>query len=164
MLVRREMLERVGGIETIRNQVIDDCALARTIKRAGGRICLELGPDARSIRAYETFAEIGGLISRTAFAELHHSGILLAGTVIGIVVTYLLPLALAFNGNIFGITAWALMTMAYVPALRFHRCSVFWAPLLPLIALFYLGATLHSAVAYWRGCGGMWKGRAQDNS
>jgi hopene-associated glycosyltransferase HpnB len=160
MLVRREILERIGGIEAIRSEVIDDCALARAIKKVGGRVRLELGPDARSIRAYETFAEIGRLISRNAFAELRHSGILLAGTVVGIVVTYLLPLA--FSGNIFGITAWALLTMAYVPALRFHRCSVFWAPLLPLIALFYLGATIHSAVAFWCGAGGMWKGRVQD--
>jgi hypothetical protein len=33
---------------------------------------------------------------------------------------------------------------------------------LPLIALFYTIATLDSAVRYWTGRGGLWKGRVQD--
>jgi hypothetical protein len=52
-----------------------------------------------------------------------------------------------------------MMTIAYVPALRFYRASILWAPLLPLIAVFYLAATVHSAVSHWRGRGGLWKGR-----
>jgi hypothetical protein len=53
------------------------------------------------------------------------------------------------------------MTAAYWPSVRYANRHWFWAPLLPLIALFYMSATLHSAVAHWRGRGGMWKGRAQ---
>ena len=52
--------------------------------------------------------------------------------------------------------------LVYFPALRYYRQSPLWAPLLPLIAAFYLGAAVHSAVSYWRGTGGKWKGRMQD--
>jgi len=62
-----------------------------------------------------------------------------------------------------GLFAWSLMTVAYTPTLRFYGLSIFWAPRLPLVALFYLGATIHSAVNYWKGAGGIWKGRVQDS-
>ena len=162
MLIRREALERIGGIARIRSELIDDCALARAVKQQGGRIWLGLNAETRSIRAEGSFAEIARMISRTAFAQLRHSPVLLAGTVAGMAATFLGPPLAAFAGNGFGIAAWAVMTLVFVPALRFYRRSPFWAPLLPAIALFYSGATIHSAIAYWRGDGGMWKGRAQD--
>jgi hypothetical protein len=102
------------------------------------------------------------MISRSAFTQLRHSVWLLAGTVAGLLLTYLAPPLAACAGNVFGIAAWALMCVAYLPVLRFYRRSPLWAPLLPLVAAFYLGATVHSAISYWRGAGGLWKGRAQD--
>jgi len=161
MLVRREALERIGGIAKIRGELIDDCALAREIKRSGGRVWLGLNTETRSIRRYETFAEIGRMISRTAFTQLQYSAWLLAGTIAGLLLTYLAPPALALRGSWFGAAAWALMTIAYIPILRFYRRSWLWAPLLPLVALFYSAATIASAIAHWRGAGGMWKGRTQ---
>jgi len=56
------------------------------------------------------------------------------------------------------------MCVAYFPILRFYRRSPLWAPLLPLIAAFYMGATIHSAIGYWRGTEGQWKGRVHDRS
>jgi hopene-associated glycosyltransferase HpnB len=161
LLIRRETLDRIGGIARIRGELIDDCALARAVKQQGGRVWLRLNAEARSIREYPTFGEIGRMISRTAFTELRHSGLLLVGTIAGMALTYLAPPVAALAGNRFGAAAWALMSLAYIPVLRFYRRSPLWAPLLPLIAAFYLGATVHSAVAWWRGRGGMWKGRAQ---
>ena len=76
-----------------------------------------------------------------------------------LLLTYVAPPVLALSGSPWGIAAWGMMTVAYVPALRFYRVPVVWAPLLPLIAIFYLGATVHSAVSHWRGRGGLWKGR-----
>jgi hypothetical protein len=106
------------------------------------------------------------MISRSAFTQLDHSILLLSGTILGLFATYLVPplLALAASGaaRALGIGAWLLMAAAYLPMLRFYRRSPLWAPALPLVAAFYLGATLHSALAYWRGTGGMWKGRVQD--
>jgi len=165
MLIRREMLERIGGIETIRGELIDDCALARAVKRCGGKVWLGLTHDTRSIREYGGFTGIWEMISRTAFTQLNYSPILLCGTLAGLTITYLAPplLALTFQpvAASLGIAAWLLMSIAYAPILRFYRRPLFWAPALPLIALFYAAATIDSAVRYWTGRGGTWKGRAQ---
>jgi hopene-associated glycosyltransferase HpnB len=159
MLVRRETLERIGGIEHIRGELIDDCALARAVRKSGGRVWLSTSSGTRSIRPYRTFGEIGRMISRSAFTQLRHSVWLLLGTVAGLLLTYAAPVALAFAGSWWGAASWGIMTLMYLPMVRFYRVSPLWAPMLPLIALFYLGATVHSAIEYSRGRGGMWKGR-----
>lgn len=161
ILVRREALERVGGIEAIRGELIDDCALARAVKRTGGGIWLGLTSATRSIREYRSFAEVGRMISRTAFTQLRHSVLLFAGAIAGMLAIYLLPPLLLAFGSWLAALAYLLMMAAYVPTLHFYRRSLLWAPALPLVALFYTGATVHSAWRYWRGHGGAWKGRAQ---
>jgi hopene-associated glycosyltransferase HpnB len=166
MLIRYRTLAEIGGIAAIRGELIDDCALARAVKRAGGRVWLGLGETTHSIRPYRTFGEIGRMISRSAFTQLHHSTLLLAGTIAGLLLTYMAPplLTLFAPQPAAGMaaTAWLLMSICYLPALRFYRRGWFAAPLLPLVALFYAGATGHSAVSYWSGTGGQWKGRVQD--
>jgi hopene-associated glycosyltransferase HpnB len=165
LLIRSEALRRMGGIGEIRGEVIDDCALARAVKQSGGRIWLGLAEETCSLRGYSTWAEVGRLISRTAFAQLRHSIVLLLGTVAGMAITYLVPPLLLGSGPVaagMGLGAWILMTSAFWPTLRFYGRSPLWGLLLPLIAAFYLGATLHSAVRYWEGRGGLWKGRVQD--
>jgi len=169
ILIHRAALERLGGIASIRGELIDDCALARAIQDAGGRVWLGLSAGTRSIRPYAGFGEIGRMISRTAFTQLGHSIWLLSGTVAGLALTYLAPpllTVLAPRGAASGLgaIAWLLMSVAYYPAVRYYRRPAFWAPLLPLVAVFYLAATLHSALAYWRGKGGLWKGRVQDGA
>jgi hopene-associated glycosyltransferase HpnB len=165
LLIRSEALTRIGGIGEIRGEVIDDCALARAVKQGGGCVWLGLAEDTLSLRGYGTWTEIGGMISRTAFAQLRHSIILLVGTVVGMTITFLAPpilLCMGTGAAAIGAGAWLLMTIAFWPSLRFYRRSPLRALLLPLIAAFYLGATLHSAVRYWEGRGGLWKGRVQD--
>ena len=106
------------------------------------------------------------MISRSAFNQLRHSVLLLVGTLLGLTLTYLIPIAALFSGHALaaaiGATAWLLMSLSYAPMIRFYRLSVLWSFALPLIAVFYAGATFHSALQYWRGKGGVWKGRAQD--
>jgi hopene-associated glycosyltransferase HpnB len=166
ILIRPSAIEAIGGMAAIRDEIIDDCALARAVKRTGGRIWLGVTQETRSVRDYSKFAQIRAMISRTAFAQLHHSILLLAGTILGMAIVYLAPPLLLFTRNpltaILGLAAWILMIIAYSPTLRFYGQSLLWAPLLPLIALFYLSATFDSAVAYWTGRGGMWKDRVQD--
>lgn len=166
ILIRPNALDRAGGITAIRGEIIDDCALARRVKQSGGRIWLGLTPSAYSARPYRSFAEIGSMISRTAFNQLGHSGLILSGAMLGLVFTYLVPIVLSFSGNrialILGLTAWLLMSLAYLPMVRFYRLNWLWALTLPLTAIFYMGATLHSAIRYWSGAGGRWKGRVQD--
>jgi hopene-associated glycosyltransferase HpnB len=166
ILLRWKALARIGGIAAIRGELIDDCALAKAVKSTGGKIWLGATSNARSIRSYATFAEIGRMISRTAFWQLRHSAVLLAGTIAGMFVTFLSPPLLLLTGRplamALGGLAWVLMMAAYVPSLQFYGLSALWAPVLPLVALFYTGATIHSAIRYWTGRGGEWKGRPQD--
>ena len=166
ILLRWTALMRIGGIAAIRSELIDDCALAKAVKSTGGRIWLGITSATSSIRGYGTFGEIGRMISRTAFWQLRHSAILLIGTIAGMFLTYVLPPLLLFTGRplvmALGALAWALMMAAYLPSLRLYGLSPLWAPGLPLVALFYTGATVHSAILYWTGRGGEWKGRAQD--
>jgi hopene-associated glycosyltransferase HpnB len=164
ILVRAEALSRMGGIAAIRNELIDDCALAREIKR-GGSIWLGLTQNACSIRTYAGFGGIGRMISRNAFYQLRHSVWLLFATLLALTITYLAPPIVLFFGGwamLGGAVGWLLMSGAFWPTLRFYSLSPLWAPLLPIIALFYMGATLHSAVQYWIGRGGEWKDRVQD--
>lgn len=105
------------------------------------------------------------MISRNAFYQLKHSAWLLMGTVLGLGITFLAPPVLVFFGGwaaLLGGLAWLLMSLSFWPMVRFYGLSPLWAASLPVVALFYSGATLHSAVQYWMGRGGKWKGRAQD--
>src|SRR5580658_5618806 len=166
ILLRPAALERIGGLRAIRSQIIDDCALARAVKDAGGSIWLGLTRSARSIRSYGSFSEIGRMISRTAFNQLRHSYALLTATIAGLILTYLLPPLSLLSGRpvamTLGAAGWILMSLAYAPVVRFYRQSPLWSVCLPAIAMFYAGATIHSALQYSLGRGGRWKGRIQD--
>ncbi len=166
ILIRPAALARAGGIEAIRSEIIDDCALARAVKRTGGRAWLGLSPDSNSVRRYGSLAEIGRMTARTAFNQLRHSTFLLGLTMIGMVVVYLAPIALLFAGRglpvALGAAACAMMLAAYLPMVRFYGLNLVWALSLPAAALFYTGATVKSALDFWTGRGGRWKGRAQD--
>ena len=165
VLLRREALEHIGGLAAIRNEVIDDCALAKKVKQSGGRVWMGLTRRSVSLRTYGTWSEIRDLIARTAFTQLRYSARLLAGTLAGMLLTCASPIALLFAhdsiGRVLGLAAWLLMSLSFLPTVRFYRLSPLWAPLLPFSALFYSYATLLSALRYWRGRGGQWKGRAQ---
>ncbi|MEO7144072.1 MAG: glycosyltransferase [Bryobacteraceae bacterium] len=165
ILIRAEALERIGGMEAIRGALIDDCALADAVKRTGGAIWLGVTSTTRSLRAYG-FGDIERMIARTAFTQLGHSALLLAATAAGMTLTYLAPPLLAVLGHGWaaglGAGAWILTAIAFAPTLRFYGRTLAWAPLAPLIAAFYLAATVDSALRYWSGQGGEWKGRVQD--
>jgi hopene-associated glycosyltransferase HpnB len=167
ILISPEALQRAGGIETIRGEVIDDCALARRVKATGGKIWLGMARETRSIRPYGSFSGIGQMISRGAFNQLHHSVWMLLLAVAGLSVTYLLPPILVVFSHrwlptALGAAAWLLMIICFLPMVRFYRLNALWAAALPLIAIFYMGAAVHSAFKFWTGRGGEWKGRIQD--
>ena len=163
MLVKRDALARAGGIEAIHSAIIDDCALAGIMKRRGP-IWLGLTERAVSLRPYPHIADIHRMVSRSAYAQLGYSPLVLIGTVLGMALLYIVPLAGFLMGGLaalFGALAWTAMTLAFQPMLHFYRRSPFWGLALPLIGVFYVGFTIDSAVQFWRGRGGMWKGRAQ---
>jgi hopene-associated glycosyltransferase HpnB len=167
ILIRPAALAKAGGLQAIRQEVIDDCSLAARVKHNGGRLWLGASATTRSIRPYEGFSGIGRMISRSAFNQLRHSNILLLLSIVGMATTYLLPPALVFLVHriapaALGGTAWLLMVISYMPVLRLYRLNPLWALVLPVAAVFYMGATFHSAWKYWMGRGGEWKGRIQD--
>jgi hopene-associated glycosyltransferase HpnB len=166
MLVRREALQRIGGLAAIRSELIDDCALAAAIKAGEPhRIRLDLAGEARSLRGYGSAGGIWRMIARSAYTQLRHSPPLLAGVFLAMTLVFIVPpvLALGADGAArwMAAAAWLLMAVSYVPALTYHGRSPLWAPALPLVAAFYLGATLDSARRHWVGQGGEWKGRVR---
>ncbi len=169
MLVRRSALQRIGGIARIRGALIDDCALAEAIKDEGD-VWLGLADRTLSLRVYPRFGDIERMVARSAYTQLRRSPALLALAVGGMALVFLAPPLLAFIGavmadgaplSLMGMAAWVMMAGSFAPTLRYYGVSLLWAPMLPAIALFYLGATLHSAYQYRLGRGGEWKGRIQ---
>jgi hopene-associated glycosyltransferase HpnB len=163
ILTRGRALQRIGGIESVRGALIDDVALAASVKR-GGRIWLGHSDLARSVRPYPTVADIWRMIARTAFVQLRYSWLLLVLTTLGMALTWLVPpvSAVVGHGSAFwcGLTAWLILSGSYLPTLRRFGRSPLWAPLLPLVAAFYMAATIGSAVNHALGRGVAWKGRA----
>jgi hopene-associated glycosyltransferase HpnB len=164
MLVERGALAKAGGIAKISGALIDDCALASLLKTEGP-IWLGLTDRVRSLRPYPHIGDIRRMVARSAYAQLRYSAALLAATLAGMAVTYLgAPLLAIFGSypaNAVAAAAWALMTLAFLPILRFYGLLPLWALALPLIATAYLAFTLDSAYQHWRGQGGSWKGRSQ---
>jgi hopene-associated glycosyltransferase HpnB len=164
MLVRADALARAGGIDAIRDALIDDCALARRLK-AQGPIWLGLTDAVRSIRAYDGVGPIRRMVARSAYAQLGYSPLNLLGTTLGMALTFLAAplLAILAHGppQWTGLVAWLLMAVAFQPTLRLYRLNPLWGPALPAIALAYAVWTIDSALQYARGRGGQWKGRVQ---
>jgi hopene-associated glycosyltransferase HpnB len=167
MFIRLDALREAGGIDSVRNALIDDCALARRLK-ARGPIWLGLSERICSLRPYTGFAEIRQMIARSAYAQLGFSPLLLAATVAGMALVYLTPPLWAIFATglarLLGLAAWLAMAAAFQPTLRYYRLSPLWGIALPGIALLYMYYTLDSAYQYARGRGGQWKGRVHVNA
>ncbi|MFJ9075141.1 glycosyltransferase [Streptomyces sp. NPDC102278] len=167
VLLRTATAVRAGVPDSIRQAVIDDVSLARAVRRSGGRIWLGLAERVDSVRPYPALGDLWRMVSRSAYTQLRHQPLLLAGAVAGLTVVYLVPPvalaagllvprpALAWPGGL----AWLLMAGTYLPMLRYYRQSALLAPLLPFTALLYLLMTVDSAVLHHRGRGAAWKGR-----
>ena len=178
ILLRRETLQNAGGLKSIANEIIDDCALGKLIKRSGGHIWMGMTHDVKSVRPYETLSNTWNTVARTGFDQLHYSMLMLIGTVLGMLLVYLIPpLGTAVGAVAVGAlghpirslwlllacpVAWILMSASYLPMLRRYRVSPLFAPLLPVSATLYTLMTISSALRYWRGHGGEWKGRTYE--
>ncbi len=163
MLVSQAALRRMDGVSRIRAELIDDCALAREVKRDGYPTWLGHATQATSLREYPKFADIWQMIARTAYVQLQYSPLLLLGTVVGMLVLYAVPVALAVAAHGVslwcGLAAWTLMAALFQPVLRRYQQSPLWGIALPVIAMYYMAATVGSAVRFYRGTGGQWKNR-----
>ncbi|WP_019546294.1 glycosyltransferase [Streptomyces sulphureus] len=163
-LVRAGAAERAGVPESIRGAVIDDVALGREVQRTGGRIWLGLADSVASVRPYRGLRPLWRMVSRSAYAQLRYNPVLLAATVTGLVLVYLVPPVAACTGSLAGAAAWALMAGSYLPIARYYRVPLWTAPLLPFTAALYLLMTVDSAVQHRKGRGAAWKGRTYSPS
>ncbi|BAZ31022.1 glycosyl transferase family protein [Cylindrospermum sp. NIES-4074] len=167
ILIRREALERIGGLAVIRQALIDDCALAQAVKSSQGQIWLGLSALTRSLRPYDSLETIWDMVARSAYTQLNYSPLLLVGSVLGMILVYLVPPVGMILGGLWGnlaiavtgLLGWLLMTLAYWPMIRFYQRSPVLAFCLPAIAFLYTLMTLDSALRHWQGRGGAWKGR-----
>lgn len=169
-LLRRQAYHRIGKLAAIRQALIDDCSLAKAVKDSSqppSGIWLGLSASTRSLRVYQSLADIWNMVARTAFAQLNYSPWLLLGTIAGMLLVYIVPIAAIVWGiwlqnwqvAITGLATWLLMARLYYPTVRFYQQSPIWCFALPAIALLYTIMTLDSAWRHWRGKGGLWKGR-----
>ncbi|HEX3779853.1 MAG TPA: glycosyltransferase [Pseudonocardiaceae bacterium] len=170
MLVRRAALVAAGGLACIRGALIDDVALGTLLKRrpGGGRTWLGFTDEVASRRPYPRLADLWDMVARSAYTQLRYSPALLLGTIVGLLVLYVVPVVATVLGAVglgswwlfgFGLAAWLMMSASYLPVLRLYRLGPWRAPLLPAVALLYAAMTVDSARRHWLGRGGAWKGR-----
>lgn len=166
VLLRFDALVRINGLQSIRQALIDDCALGAAIK-ANGPIWLGLSSEVKSLRPYPNLHSLWQMVARSAYTQLNYSPLLLVGTVVGMALVYWGPplgfLAGVIAGNgviaLLGLTGWLLMAVAYWPTLHLYESPAWMAFALPAIALLYTLMTIDSARQYWVGSGSEWKGR-----
>ncbi|NEP79279.1 MAG: glycosyltransferase [Okeania sp. SIO3B3] len=161
ILIRHQVLDEIGGIEVIKDALIDDCSLARAVKQksTNKKIWLGLTSDTKSRRSYPDLFSIWSMVARTAFTQLNYSPLLLVATVIGMKLTYLVPSLGIILGVIFSwweivaiaLLARILMFLAYLPIVRFYQLSPIYAMSLPTVALIYTLIIIDSAWRHWRG-------------
>jgi hopene-associated glycosyltransferase HpnB len=163
ILIRQRALQRIDGVECVRDALIDDVALAAAVKK-GGRIWLGHATLARSVRPYPRVADVWRMVTRTAYVQLRYSPLLLVATTLAMLLTWIVPPVATLIGHgmafWFGLIAWIVLAMSYLPTLRRFGRSPLWAPFLPLVAAFYMAATIGAAANHYRGRGVAWKGRA----
>ena len=163
ILIDRRVLEEIGGFSAVKDQLIDDCALARRVKNHGYRTWIGLSHGALSLRCYEGLQTIWEMVARTAFTQLRYSGLLLVVCTFLMLSAFVIPVAGIFSGHVISITLSCLtillMILSYLPTLNYYNVNLLWACTLPVTGLLYLLMTWNSAINYWRGIGASWKGR-----
>jgi hopene-associated glycosyltransferase HpnB len=182
VLLATEALTRVGGFGCIRDRIIDDVSLAQQIKSSGASLQLALSrTEVESLRVYDSIAALWIMVRRTAFTELRYSWSRLTGTVVGLVLMFLLPPLWLVGGFVWGVMAvsggiatvssmsavfvlaglgaWVLMARVYQPAVRFFGLAENWVWTLPLAGLLYGAMTVDSALRYATGRRIGWRDR-----
>ena len=166
MLIKKSALNLIGGLSEVKNCLIDDCAIGKALK-VRGSIWIGLSEETVCLRSYRELSEIWRMVSRTAYTQLNLSVLNLLNTILGMFITYLVPvLCLIFgliidNKVIFflGLSAYVLMLLSYFPIIKFYKIQFFWIFSIPLAGMLFGLMTLSSAIKHWSGKGGNWKGR-----
>ncbi len=166
VLLRSDSLRAIGGFESLRGAIIDDCTLAKSVKRHGGRTWLGLSREVRAIRPYETLGNIWNMVARTAFTQLRYSNVLLAVCTAMLGLSFIAPLLGLISGQTStfaaALVALAAMSWSYRPIVRFYSLNPLWIASLSIAACLFLAMTWTSAWRYWSGERSRWKSRSYD--
>ncbi|GMQ90786.1 MAG: glycosyltransferase [Gammaproteobacteria bacterium] len=168
ILLETSALQQIGGFASVRNALIDDCALAARIKAAGFHTWIGLTHSIISMRPYDRLGTIWNMVARSAYTQLHYSIMLLLLTTAVFFIVFFWPLAGLFSLKtdviIYCVVAILLMMAAYIPILRYYRVPVYYAIMMPFIGSLFLAMTWTSALRYWSGRRSLWKGRVYNKT
>lgn len=161
IMIETEVLKTIGGFTSIRDKLIDDCALARRVKTSGHRTWIGLSHSVQSQRQYARLKDTWDMVARNAYVQLRHSVGLLVICTLLMILMFWWPVAGLLSAEtrpLAGIT-WLAMIMAYTPTLLYYRRSLVWALTLPALGTLFLAMTWSSAWRDWHGVRSRWKGR-----
>lgn len=165
ILVRRSLLDEIGGLESIHDRAIDDVALARAVKRAGGKCWLGLDPDMSSIRTYVQFGDVARMVSRTAFEQLGYHYVLVPLVLLALLLIVVAPPIWLIVGAVLldpvvavaGLTGWLLQSAHFLPVVQYLGAPSGFAVTLPIAGLFYGHMTLLSVIRHLFGQAPQWR-------
>jgi len=145
VLIETCVLREIGGFAALKDELIDDCALAAKVKAAGHGTWVGLSHSVVSHRRYPTLRSIWNMVARTAYTH------------------FVLPLAGLFapdpTARAAAVVAGVTATVTYLPTLIYYRRSPAWALMLPIVGVLYLAMTIDSARRYSKGIRSEWRGR-----
>jgi GT2 family glycosyltransferase len=160
-LVRREVLDGVGGLEGLRMEVIEDLRLGWKIKRGGFRSRIVVGAGLVRIRWIDGALGMVGLLEKNGFAAMRYRVGTAVVASVGFAVQILLPLVAMVLGGwaaVAGVLTYGFIGLTYFANRRVTQVSAWVALLFAPATGVLLYAMVRSVVlTMWRG-GVVWRG------
>ena len=167
VLCKSKIFKQENCYDNIKNKVIDDCNLAKIIKKKG-KIWLGLTNLVESRRSYQNLNDIWKMVSRTAFEQLNFSIIILISCCLGMFFIYLAPYiflifaiyALEEKLIIINLIIIFLISVVFLPVMKFYNVVKRYLILIPFFSSLFIMMTCSSAFNYHFNRGNKWKGRS----
>jgi chlorobactene glucosyltransferase len=169
ILFRREFYDRINGHAAVREAIVEDVWLCKSVKKAGGRVVAYNGSDVVSCRMYHNFREIWEGFSKNLFAALGYSTPGFFVLIMLVAVLYIAPVAFLFHALLSGeftVSLFWLPLMQIVIALLCrllialifrHSLSMAFLHVLSQVVLIALACNSFYSIKF--GKGASWKGR-----
>lgn len=171
-LIRRTVLNRVGGYEGLKDEVMEDVRLAERVKRLGARMMIDRAPALIRTRMYRTFGEMWECSTKNWFSGVNFSFpfallcvvSMYLGAVVPALIALVSVLAIAFGAELNSVVipaalSWLFQVLVLAIASRRSGVSVIYALTAPLgLALIY-AMLFDSGLRITTGKGVTWKGR-----
>ena len=163
ILIKASIFRACGGFEAVKNEAVEDLALAEKLRQHGYTVPIFLGQKTAKVRMYEDARHLWRGLARIASGALKWSGVggwltalFIAGALLPLVA---IPLVLFAGMPVIWLAiAWAVVVTAFLPWAR-RSGNVLYAFLAPFGALFVQLAALAGLTRSTIGSGIIWKGR-----